>query len=108
MIICKKILFLFVIAALAGCAAATPYGHGDVVVGKKAVFRHKASPMKKLDCTECHDKLYTDIKHHEKRDMEQIESGDSCGACHNGKRAFSVTGNCNRCHRKHSESSTVL
>jgi c(7)-type cytochrome triheme protein len=108
MSVCKKILLLTISAVLAGCATETPYGHGDVMVGKKAIFRHKASPMKKLDCTECHDKLYTDIKHHEKHNMEQIELGDSCGTCHNGKRAFSVTGNCNRCHRKHNDSSSIL
>lgn len=95
-------------ASLISCSTTAPYGHGDVVVGKKAVFRHKNSGMKKIDCTECHDKLYTDIKHHEKRDMDQIISGESCGTCHNGKRAFSVTGNCNRCHRKHNESTTIL
>ena len=104
----KKILILTISAALAGCAAATPYGHGDVVVGKKAIFRHKTNNMKKIDCTECHDKLYTDVEHHEKRDMGQIASGDSCGTCHNGKRTFSVTGNCNRCHRKYKESSITL
>jgi c(7)-type cytochrome triheme protein len=104
----KKILLLTISAALAGCASATPYGHGDLVVGGKAIFRHKTLNMKKLDCTECHDKLYTSVKQHEKRSMEQLEAGDSCGTCHNGKRAFSVTGNCNRCHRKHNDSSTIL
>jgi len=102
MMLYKKILFLFVIAALAGCATSTPYGHGDLVVGGKAIFRHKTPNMKKLDCTECHDKLYTDIKHHEKHTMEEVKSGDSCGTCHNGKRAFSVTGDCKKCHRKQS------
>lgn len=102
-----KHLILFTVTALAGCATATPYGHGDVVVGKKAIFRHKASNMKKLDCTECHDKLYTNVKQHEKRDMDQILLGDSCGTCHNGTRAFSVHGNCNRCHRKHNDTATT-
>jgi c(7)-type cytochrome triheme protein len=32
--------------------------------------------------------------------MEQVAEGESCGTCHNGKRAFSVTGNCKMCHRK--------
>ena len=108
MMLCVKIFFLFIFAALTGCAAATPYGHGDVVVGKKAVFRHKTNNMKKIDCTECHDKLYTDVKQHQKRDMEQIELGDSCGTCHNGKRAFTVVGNCKRCHRKHNDSSAII
>lgn len=31
--------------------------------------------------------------------MAQMERGRSCGACHNGKPLFSVTANCDRCHR---------
>lgn len=86
---------------LASCASSTPYGHGDVVVGKKAIFRHKASKMSKLDCTECHDKLYINAEQHKKCSMEEIyTSVESCGTCHNGTRAFTVRGNCNKCHRK--------
>jgi c(7)-type cytochrome triheme protein len=32
--------------------------------------------------------------------MEEIYAGRLCGVCHNGKRAFSPAGNCNRCHIK--------
>ena len=86
---------------LTSCATSTPYGHGDIVVDKKAIFRHKASKMEKLDCTECHDKLYTNVRQHQKHDMNEIfASVESCGKCHNGTRAFSVRGNCDRCHRK--------
>lgn len=97
----KILLIIFLLASQSGCTTTTPYGHGDLVVGGKAIFRHKTNNMKKLDCAECHNKVYTDVKHHEKRDMEQIISGESCGTCHNGKRAFTVTGNCNACHRKY-------
>lgn len=31
--------------------------------------------------------------------MAQMEKGKKCGACHNGKRSFAVTANCDRCHR---------
>lgn len=31
--------------------------------------------------------------------MLEMEKGRSCGACHNGKPVFSVTGNCDRCHK---------
>jgi len=97
-----KFFFIFLIlASQPGCTAIPTYGHGDLVVGGKAIFRHKTNNMRKLDCTECHDKLYTDVKHHEKRDMDQIASGESCGSCHNGRRAFTVSGNCNACHRKY-------
>jgi c(7)-type cytochrome triheme protein len=32
--------------------------------------------------------------------MVNIMDGDSCGTCHNGEKAFSVRGNCKRCHKK--------
>lgn len=31
--------------------------------------------------------------------MAQMEKGRKCGACHNGKRTFTVAGNCDRCHK---------
>jgi c(7)-type cytochrome triheme protein len=31
--------------------------------------------------------------------MAQMEKGRTCGACHDGKRAFSVAGNCGNCHK---------
>ncbi len=31
--------------------------------------------------------------------MAEMEKGKTCGACHTGKKAFSVTGSCNRCHK---------
>lgn len=96
-----SVLLLTSMVVLTSCATSTPYGHGDVVVGKKAIFRHKGNGMAKLDCTECHDKLYINVQQHKKKDMEVIfTSSESCGTCHNGTRAFSVHGNCDRCHRK--------
>ncbi len=93
-------VLLLSFVAFTACSTPQPYGHGDVVVGKKTLFRHFTNNMKKLDCTECHDKLYTNAKQHKKCKMEQVIAGESCGTCHNGKRAFSVTGNCTKCHKK--------
>jgi c(7)-type cytochrome triheme protein len=31
--------------------------------------------------------------------MADMESGQSCGACHNGTRAFAVKTGCPRCHQ---------
>jgi c(7)-type cytochrome triheme protein len=31
--------------------------------------------------------------------MAEMEKGRTCGACHNGKRVFAVTANCDRCHK---------
>jgi c(7)-type cytochrome triheme protein len=32
--------------------------------------------------------------------MKDMEQGKSCGACHDGKGAFSVKGDCAKCHKK--------
>jgi c(7)-type cytochrome triheme protein len=53
-----------------------------------------------LKCTNCHDKLYTNAKQHKKNTMKQMQKGKSCGACHNGKAAFGVAGDCAKCHKK--------
>jgi c(7)-type cytochrome triheme protein len=31
--------------------------------------------------------------------MAEMEKGRTCGACHNGKRTFTVSANCDRCHK---------
>jgi c(7)-type cytochrome triheme protein len=31
--------------------------------------------------------------------MAQMEKGKTCGACHNGKTAFTVAGSCDKCHK---------
>lgn len=53
-----------------------------------------------LKCQQCHAKLFTNARQHKPVTMAQMRQGKSCGACHDGKTAFSVTGNCKDCHRK--------
>ena len=53
-----------------------------------------------LACTACHDKLYLSKGQHKAVTMKQMQKGKSCGACHNGKKAFSVKGDCAKCHNK--------
>ena len=53
-----------------------------------------------LTCTDCHDSLYVTKEKHKKTTMAQMQQGRSCGSCHNGKKAFDVKGDCNRCHKK--------
>jgi len=31
--------------------------------------------------------------------MADMEKGLYCGACHDGQRAFTVKGNCDKCHK---------
>lgn len=54
--------------------------------------------VKMLKCSECHNALFTTRAHHFKVTMAEMQKGRSCGACHNGQRAFDVKENCNRCH----------
>jgi c(7)-type cytochrome triheme protein len=95
---------ILVIAALALAApVAAVVGGGEVTFqvngAEKATFRHDAHVVgAKLGCRECHPKLYLDTKRSKHVTMKQMQTGQSCGACHDGKRAPGLDG-CNTCHR---------
>ena len=90
--------------------AATPVawakiGGGDVTFRMKSagnvVFRHETHAARQnLKCSECHYKLFSTVAQHNAMTMADMRNGKSCGACHNGVRAFDVQANCNRCHAK--------
>jgi len=51
------------------------------------------------NCVLCHNEVFQiDPKKNPDFSMEQMEQGQSCGICHNGKNAFSVEENCDSCH----------
>ncbi len=50
-------------------------------------------------CNDCHTKLYP-YGNGKRVTMKQMETGLSCGSCHDGKTAFSVKGDCLKCHKK--------
>lgn len=50
------------------------------------------------NCNACHPKLFKKQSNSNHVTMKAMERGRSCGACHNGKLAFSVTANCVTCH----------
>ncbi len=65
----------------------------------KALFSHEAHVVKaKAGCKECHPGLYLDVARSKRVTMKQMEKGKSCGACHQGKRAFALT-TCEKCHQ---------
>ncbi len=68
-------------------AANVVYSHDD------HVSRHG------IKCGECHYRIFKTVEGHQKTTMADMEKGLSCGACHNGKGAFSVKTKCNSCHR---------
>jgi c(7)-type cytochrome triheme protein len=51
-------------------------------------------------CTECHNKIFLSKGQHKAVTMKQMQNDKSCGTCHNGKKAFSVKGDCAKCHKK--------
>jgi c(7)-type cytochrome triheme protein len=80
-------------------------GGGDITFEvKKAgnvVFSHDSHVSGAgLRCTDCHDSLFVTIEKHKPVKMAQMQKGESCGACHNGKKAFDVKANCSNCHKK--------
>lgn len=67
----------------------------------KAVFSHDGHVGGAgLKCTDCHAHLFTTTEKHKTATMAQMQKGQSCGACHNGKKAFDVKTNCANCHKK--------
>jgi c(7)-type cytochrome triheme protein len=90
-------------------AAATAFatlGGGDILFpvsgAANVLFTHDGhAGTAKIGCKECHYAIYTNRANHKSVSMAEMKNGKSCGACHNGIRAFSVApaGNCPRCHR---------
>lgn len=62
------------------------------------LFKH-SSHTGLYGCDKCHPKLYPTGKSKSKVSMKAMEKGKSCGACHNGKTAFTVAENCATCHK---------
>ena len=49
-------------------------------------------------CGDCHSDLFNPNADNKTTTMTQMESGESCGACHDGGDAFSVAEDCSSCH----------
>jgi c(7)-type cytochrome triheme protein len=96
-----------------GLVALVPFLTG-VTKGKTVVFKDtkNLAPVtfdgsthagKGLKCTDCHTKIFAMKKGATPKadlTMAAMRQGKACGACHNGKKAFSVAGNCAKCHVK--------
>lgn len=51
------------------------------------------------NCPTCHNGIFNiETKKNPDFTMAQMEQGKSCGACHDGKKAFSVKDDCGTCH----------
>lgn len=99
---------LFVVQALllavVPTSAFATVGGGDITLkntGGDVVFSHDAHVAGVgQKCRECHPNLYTNPGQHKAVTMKAMQKGKSCGTCHNGKKAFSVKGDCAKCHKK--------
>jgi c(7)-type cytochrome triheme protein len=86
-------------------SAVAVVGGGEIVfpaVGVTSVlFSHEFHVNKaKKRCSECHYGLYTNRAQNKTVGMANMQKGKSCGACHDGAKAFSVKDNkhCVTCH----------
>jgi c(7)-type cytochrome triheme protein len=97
------------ITILLGCAALgaaqiSRVGGGDIVFELQDVpparFSHDVHVARAaLKCQGCHPKPWTNRARHRPVTMEQMQTKrESCGACHDGTRTFSVADACEKCH----------
>jgi len=63
--------------------------------GFPAKFNHESHA--KLGCRECHTGIFPMKKGTSRMTMDAMYQGRYCGACHDGKRAFSAS-DCGKCH----------
>jgi c(7)-type cytochrome triheme protein len=68
------------------------------------IFSHEIHQKAKLQCTDCHTKIFefkigaATAKDKKALSMDNLKAGKYCGVCHNGKKAFAVSGDCMKCH----------
>lgn len=66
----------------------------------QAEFSHRAHDRATGGkCKSCHNGKVLTGKNDRGVSMAQMEKGRTCGACHNDKAAFTVAGNCGKCHK---------
>jgi len=70
----------------------------DITFVDDAKFGH-TKHLEMYSCNDCHSKLFTAGPDNKRWKMADMEQGKSCGACHDGGTAFSVKGDCDKCHK---------
>jgi c(7)-type cytochrome triheme protein len=68
----------------------------------KVVFSGTTHAEKGLKCNDCHPNIFPMRKTTEELKMSDMDAGKYCGACHDGKKAFSTSNpaDCSKCHQK--------
>jgi len=104
----KVVQALMVVAAAVaffGSAVAAPPGKTVEFAGGpmgKVVFDGKTHADKGAKCNDCHTKIFQMKKGTTKITMAAMNKGETCGVCHDGKKAFASSDpkNCKTCHKK--------
>jgi c(7)-type cytochrome triheme protein len=100
----KACIALILIVLLASLGIAK-IGGGDVLFFESktagdVLFSHESHVAgAALQCTHCHDRLYVTKEKDKRIAKAAMQKGKSCGACHDGKKAFDVKSNCKNCHK---------
>lgn len=84
------------------CTACHPTKDKNYAVkGAGSVHFKHGQHIGKYSCSSCHTKLYGINGNGTAKmvSMKAMEKGKSCGACHDGKQAFTVKENCAMCHK---------
>ena len=112
-----ELLFLHVMMLLAAgwvWLGGAPGVHAEDAPGKivfkdtksfaPVVFNHQNHKKAGVGCGGCHDALFQkkegSADANNALTMKALKKGKYCGACHDGKRAFSASKNCKKCHQK--------
>jgi c(7)-type cytochrome triheme protein len=85
---------------LSECVKCHPFKDKSYTVADAGdvLFSHKFHTGM-YSCSECHPRLYLPGKGNVAVTMAGMEAQNSCGACHDGKSAFTVKENCEKCHQ---------
>jgi c(7)-type cytochrome triheme protein len=84
-------------AATGDCQKCHKYGKDIKFKAFDAKFSHN-DHLKMFKCDECHSAIFVGGTRSVRYSMQEMEQGKSCGACHDAKTAFGVTGSCDKCH----------
>jgi c(7)-type cytochrome triheme protein len=100
----KTVVGVVVACLLIAISAWGKVGGGDITFSVKGaanvVYSHDVHVTKLGNkCTECHYRYFKMSTQQHRATMAEMQAGKSCGACHNGQKAFSVKENCSKCHK---------
>ncbi|MBF0328421.1 MAG: cytochrome c3 family protein [Nitrospirae bacterium] len=101
----RYLLISVVLALIAASVVSARVGGGDITYEVKHIgnvtFHHDTHvETMGFSCTECHPSIFESREKHKSLRMSHKRQATSCGACHNGKKAFDLSANCYVCHKK--------